>query len=90
MVVDKNLHHRSVPESYKSDTLVQREGKREIHKKAPKGSQHTAFSECTESWFCLDWGCEAILARGKVRTRGTHTAAARFVSLYLWGHDLNI
>lgn len=87
MVVDKNPHHRAVPESYESDTLVQREDSREIQKRASRGPQHAAFSDCREAQFCLAWGGEAMLARGEVRTRGTHTAAARFVSLYLWGNE---
>lgn len=75
-------------ESY--NTLVQREDSREIQKKASKGPQHAAYSDCREGQFCLAWGQEAMLARGKVRTRETYTAAARFVPLYLWGNDLII
>lgn len=88
MIVDKNLHHRTVPESYEYDTLVQKEDTRKIQKKTSKGPEHTAFSDCREDQLCLAWGRQAMLARGKVRTRGAHTAAARFVSLYLWRNDL--
>lgn len=65
MAVDKNPHHRAVPESYESDTFIQREDSRETQKRASRGPQHAAFSDCREAQFCLAWGGEAMLEEVK-------------------------
>lgn len=38
----------------------------------------------------LAWEGTSRLARGKAEARGTHTVAARFATLHLWGNDLMI
>lgn len=76
-IVNPSLSHTSVIPSSRLRTAEQfRKGTQRGHNMLPS--------------LIIKRVCSAWLVRGKAETRGTHTVAARFASLYLWGNDLMI